>query len=129
MTPLKSLPDKINHSRKCWLTLHSQCVLLVKQNGFPSPKNQLGSNIYLNVGYRGRGSSLKLTFNLMLYISGLQPWASRCSWTTTARSLHHHLYRPGFLGVEVQEHLEAQGWGPLLYRIVQVFCLSQYCQF
>ena len=40
-----------------------------------------------------------------------QPWASRCSWTTTPRSLHRHLCWPGFLGVEVREHLEAQRWG------------------
>ena len=28
-------------------------------------------------------------------------------------AFHHHLCWPGFLGVEVQEYLEAQGWGPL----------------
>ena len=28
-------------------------------------------------------------------------------------NLHPHLCWPGFLGVEVKEHLEAQGWGPL----------------
>ena len=48
-------------------------------------------------------------FIAVIYTSGPQPWASR--------SLHHHLCWPGFLGVEVQEHLEAQGWRPLIYTI------------
>ena len=52
----------------------------------------------------------------LVYSSSPQPWASRCSWTTTPRSLHHYLCWPLFLGAEVQEHLEAQGWRPLVYR-------------
>ena len=39
---------------------------------------------------------------------------SRCSQTKVPRSLHHQLGWPGFLGVVVQEHLETQGWEPLL---------------
>ena len=41
-----------------------------------------------------------------------QHWTSRCSWTTAPRSLLHSWCWPRFLGAEVQEHLEAQGWGP-----------------
>ena len=49
----------------------------------------------------------------VLYSSGLQPWASRCSWTSTPRNPGQQRWWWRFLGVVVQEHLEAQGWGPL----------------
>ena len=45
--------------------------------------------------------------------SGPQPWASRCSWTSTPRNLGQQRWWRRLLGVVAQEHLEAQGWSPL----------------
>ena len=49
----------------------------------------------------------------MVYGSGPQHWASRCHWTSTLRNPDQQRWWQRLLGVVVQEHLEAQGWGPL----------------
>ena len=46
--------------------------------------------------------------------SGPEPWASRCSWTSTPTNPGQQRWWWRLLGVVVQEHLEAQGWGPLI---------------